>query len=147
MFTCVNRTKDTAAEIPRGVQNASLMVQRITAVFRTKRQFTAFKLICILFSLLAFRTGKELHCHPELQRSTVWMYKFWQNAEKLMKKNYARKKNSRSAKIIVLPKNRQRGRRSLFRRCKTSNSETYRIFVIQKRSEPEVVTICQLPHQ
>ncbi len=40
-----------------------------------------------------------------------------------------------------LAEKRQRRPRSPFRRWKTSNSDAYRIFVIQARSEPEVVPI------
>ncbi len=89
----------------------------------------------------AFRSEKELHCHLELQRSTLRSEKCWQSAEKLIKKTYAKKRNNRSAKIIALQKNWQRGPRGLFRRCETSNSDAYSHFRDQTRSEPEVVTI------
>ncbi len=51
-----------------------------------------------------------------------------------------KERNSRSAKIIVLPKNRHKGPKSLFRRWKTTNSDAYLIFIVQTHSKPELRT-------
>ncbi len=63
--------------------------------------------------------------------------KCWQSAEKLKKKNRARKRNNRNAKIIAVPKKRQKGSMSLFWRWSKSNSHAYLFSVVQARSEPE----------
>ncbi len=76
--------RDAAAEILNiaiNVQNASLMVQWIKTLITNQKTDNS-----IFMNLHPVRSAsvpdwKELHCHPELQRSTLRSEKCWQNAE------------------------------------------------------------------
>ncbi len=127
----IRQSDEDILDIAGNVQNASRIVQRVATVIVNQRTVNS-----ILMDLHPVRSAsvpvrKRTLLPSGAPAEQLAVGEILAESRNIGGENYSRKRNNRSAKIIALPNYWQRGTRSLFRRCTTSNSDAYRIPVIK----------------